>query len=128
MSCAAYAEFLAVNPIPYCGTFLPKPGRAVVCCATAVAKATRTQKEDMGKEPKDSKKRLAAMTATCTEKRVAMYRAMQGKGPLTRKQIAALLGKTSGAVQGPLARLVKSKHVRRREGLHEWVTFEWIAK
>lgn len=120
----AHAEYHATYPLPY-GTMLPPTAYPVAFCPVTSAKAARTIQYDMGDEPKDSDKRIAAMKATRNAARLVKFSAMDGKDRMRQGQVAVLLNVACGSVRQQLKKLVASGHVTK-ETIGCEVFYKWI--
>ena len=121
-----YEYFAAQDGTHTSGTLLPPPADFVAVNPLAVALATRVVKEDMWKEPnrKGCRERFEKLSASMTEKRIAKFSIMAGKGWLTTRQVCRLFEPELRAARAVLERLVESGHLSRKGG-KEQVFYLW---
>lgn len=115
-----YAEYIHNNPLPVCNTMLPKPRRKVAVDPKAVEKATRTHKSYMPEKPPPNT-RLVKLQ----QDRIALFRPLKGKGPMTVASIAEYLGIKMASAKNKMVHLIEDGYIQRIK-TDTFVVFKWI--
>ena len=115
-----YAEYIHNNPLPVCNTMIRKPRRKVAVDPKAVEKSTRTHNPYMPEKPSMDKRLLKLQ-----QERIALFKPLKGKGPMTVASIAEYLGIKMASAKNKLVHLIEDGYIQRTK-TDTVVVFEWI--